>query len=79
MAIIKGGESMRKASTPTKVKTPEIQVGTEVKHTGVYDYVDTEYEGIKKVVSNQGGFLVFLDYGRVEKISKKTGRLEMNV
>lgn len=77
MAIIKGGESMRKASTPTKVKTPEIQVGTEVKHTGVYDYVDTEYEGIKKVVSNQGGFLVFLDYGRVEKISKKTGRLEI--
>ena len=77
MAIIKGGESMRKSSAPTKVKTPEIKVGTEVKHTGVYDYVDTEYEGIKKVVSNQGGFLVFLDYGRVEKINKKTGLLEI--
>lgn len=31
------------------------------KSTGVYDYVDTEFEGIKKVVSKQGGFLVFID------------------
>ncbi|MCR5775552.1 MAG: hypothetical protein K6G42_10750 [Lachnospiraceae bacterium] len=77
MAIINGGESMRKSSTPNKVKTPQIHIGTEVKHTGVYDYVDTEFEGIKKIVSKQGGFLVFIDKGRVHKINKKTGLSEV--
>ena len=48
----------------------------EVRTTGKYQYIDTKYEGIKEVVSRPGGFLVFLDYGRKQKINKKTGELE---
>lgn len=48
----------------------------EVKKSGPYEYVDTPNEGIKKIVSKQGGYLVFLDYGRKLKINKKTGKQE---
>lgn len=47
--------------------------GEEIKRTGPYEYVDTNNEGIKRVVSKQGGYLVFLDYGRRLKEDKKTG------
>lgn len=50
--------------------------GQEVRRTGKYAYIDTKHEGIKEVVSGQGGFLVFLDYGRKQKLNKKTGQLE---
>lgn len=48
----------------------------KVKKTGKYFYVDTANEGIKKVVSSQGGYLAFLDYGRKYKPNRKTGQLE---
>lgn len=48
----------------------------KVHKTGKYEYIDTKYEGIKEVVSHQGGYLAFLDYGRKQKINKKTGELE---
>lgn len=47
-----------------------------IKKSGPYEYVDTPNEGIKKIVSKQGGYLVFLDYGRKLKINKKTGKQE---
>lgn len=50
--------------------------GHEVRRTGKYSYIDTKHEGIKEVVGGLGGFLVFLDYGRKQKINKKTGKLE---
>lgn len=49
--------------------------GQAVHKTGKYAYIDTKNEGIKEVVSGQGGFLVFLDYGRKQKVDKKTGKL----
>lgn len=49
--------------------------GQAVHTTGKYAYIDTKNEGIKEVVSGQGGFLVFLDYGRKQKVDKKTGKL----
>lgn len=51
-------------------------MGKEVHKTGKYLYVDTNYTGIKKVASKQGGYLVFLDYGRKQKVDKKTGKLQ---
>lgn len=50
--------------------------GQKVRRSGKYMYIDTKYEGIKEVVSGQGGFLAFLDYGRKQKINRKTGQLE---
>ncbi len=50
--------------------------GKEIHTTGKYQYVSTNNEGIKKVVSSQGGYLVFLDYGRKQKVNKKTGELQ---
>lgn len=50
--------------------------GQAVRQTGKYSYIDTKHEGIKEVVGGLGGFLVFLDYGRKQKINKKTGKLE---
>lgn len=47
----------------------------KVKKSGVYQYIDTEYEGVKKVVSHHGGYLAILDYGRKLKVDKKTGAL----
>lgn len=47
-----------------------------IKKSGSYEYVDTPNEGIKKIVSKQGGYLVFLDYGRKLKMNKKTGKQE---
>lgn len=47
-----------------------------VKKTGVYEYIDTDRPGIKKVVSKQGGYLAFLDYGRKHKLNKKTGKIK---
>lgn len=49
---------------------------SEEKTKGKYRYVDTEFPGIKKVVSHQGGFLVTLDYGKTLKPNKNTGQLE---
>ena len=48
----------------------------KIKKSGAYDYIDTPNEGIKKIVSKQGGYLVFLDYGRKLKLNKKTGKQE---
>ena len=36
----------------------------KIKHSGKYDYIDTKYEGIKKIINGKGGYLVFLDYGK---------------
>ena len=49
--------------------------GQKVRRSGNYAYIDTKNEGIKEVVSGQGGFLVFLDYGRKQKLDRKTGKL----
>ena len=68
------------ALTPI-MKTAKKEVVTQeelkVKRSGPYEYVDTPNEGIKKIVSKQGGYLVFLDYGRALKLNKKTGMKEM--
>ena len=62
-----------KTTVTTEVTPVEELV---VKKSGPYEYVDTPNEGIKKIVSKQGGYLVFLDYGRKLKINKKTGKQE---
>lgn len=62
--------------TSTVQITDKITENQKVHKTGKYEYVDTKYEGIKEVVNGQGGFLVFLDYGRKQKINRKTGQLE---
>lgn len=49
----------------------------KIKRTGNYLYVDTANEGIKRVVNGDGGYLAFLDYGKVNKVNKKTGQLEL--
>lgn len=41
-----------------------------IHRTGKYEYRNTKYEGIKEVTSSQGGYLVFLDYGRKQKLDK---------
>lgn len=62
--------------TSTVQTEDDMAKGREVHRTGKYEYINTKHEGIKEVVSQQGGFLVFLDYGRKQKINKKTGQLE---
>ena len=53
-----------------------------IKHSGKYGYVETKYEGIKKVVSISGKkvekekFLVFLDYGTKDIFNKEKGCIE---
>lgn len=64
--------------SPYKAKRSAKEVGyslEDVKKSGSYSYIDTEHEGIKRVVSPQGGYLVFLDYGRQYRPDKKTGTL----
>jgi len=66
----------QEAEAPKRViveKPEEIPEGA--KRSGVYLYIDTNTAGIKKVVSKQGGYLAFLDYGRKYKVDKKTGAL----
>ncbi|MDY5701110.1 MAG: hypothetical protein SPK68_08480, partial [Lachnospiraceae bacterium] len=58
----------------TSVKKPNDE--KIIKKTGVYEYIDTDRPGIKKVVSKQGGYLAFLDYGRKHKLNKKTGKMK---
>lgn len=71
VALINLMDPISKGSKTNK----EIVVHENVKKLGNYLYIDTEYEGIKKIVSEQGGYLVFLDYGRRYKQDKKTGAL----
>lgn len=61
----------------TAKKEVTVQNELKVKRSGPYEYVDTPNEGIKKIVSKQGGYLVFLDYGRALKLNKKTGMKEI--
>ena len=49
---------------------------SDVKKTSKYSYIDTNNEGIKKVVSHQGGWLVFCDYGYEMRPNKHTGVME---
>lgn len=74
MSIINMGESLNKSDSPKKRANiiNKITDDMVIKHTGIYDYIDTRNEGIKRVVSNQGGYLVFLDYGKVYKLNRKT-------
>lgn len=77
--LIEYGE--KKTTTKAKMvnkpkKFEEYKGNQEVKHTSVYDYIDTKNEGIKKVVSRQGGWLVFLDKGIKEVYNKKTGMMK---
>ena len=58
----------------TSVRKPDDE--KIVKKTGVYEYIDTDRPGIKKVVSKQGGYLAFLDFGRKHKLNKKTGKIK---
>lgn len=76
MAVLEVKKSASKVSISKNVEI-SIPDGVKVKHTGVYDFIDTSNEGIKKVVSKQGGYLVFLDYGRVLKTNKRTGLKEL--
>lgn len=48
----------------------------DVKKTSRYSYIDTNNEGIKKVVSHQGGWLAFCDYGFELRPNKNTGVME---
>ena len=47
----------------------------KIKHSGKYDYVDTKYEGIKKIINGKGGYLVFLDYGKKDVFDPNKGRI----
>lgn len=49
---------------------------SDIKKTSKYSYIDTNNEGIKKVVSHQGGWLAFCDYGFELRPNKKTGIME---
>ena len=71
MAIVEIMETKSKDKHVSEDKS----IPKDAKKSGPYLYVDTEYEGIKKIVSKQGGYLVFLDYGRRYKVDKKTGAL----
>ena len=61
----------------TSVRKPDDE--KIVKKTGVYEYIDTDRPGIKKVVSKQGGYLAFLDFGRKHKLNKKTGKIKVSM
>lgn len=67
--------ALRKIMSTSK-EVEIIENEQKIRRCGPYDYVDTPNEGIKRIVSKQGGYLVFLDYGRVLKIDKKTGKRE---
>ena len=43
---------------------------TQTKRSGKYEYVETKHEGIKKIVNGNGGYLVFLDYGKKDVFDK---------
>ena len=43
---------------------------TQTKRSGKYEYVETKHEGIKKIVNCNGGYLVFLDYGKKDVFDK---------
>lgn len=43
---------------------------SQTKRSGKYEYVETKHEGIKKIVNGNGGYLVFLDYGKKEVFDK---------
>ncbi len=66
----KGGQDMEATGIMN------ADTGQEIHTTGKYKYIETKHEGIKEVVSGQGGYLVFLDYGRKQKVNKKTGELQ---
>ena len=42
----------------------------QTKRSGKYEYVETKHEGIKKIVNGNGGYLVFLDYGKKDVFDK---------
>lgn len=76
MAIVELTESPFVAKRLARETVKEVGYAPEdIKKLGNYLYVDTEHEGIKKIISSQGGYLVFLDYGRRYKPDKKTGAL----
>ena len=47
----------------------------KIKHSGKYDYIDTKYEGIKKIINGKGGYLVFLDYGKKDVFDADKGSI----
>ncbi len=76
MAIVELTESPFVAKRLAKETVKEVGYAPEdIKKLGSYLYVDTEHEGIKKIISSQGGYLVFLDYGRRYKPDRKIGAL----
>lgn len=59
----------------SKAKTYEVKVGDifeghEVKKKGKYLVIDTNTEGIKKILNMKGGYLVSLDYGTKDVINE---------
>lgn len=75
MAIISGGASIGSGSISNAKNTYELTGNETIKKDGVYDVIDTEYKGIKRVVSHHGGFVVHLDYGEVYKVKKDGTRV----
>ena len=61
--------SQSKAKT-YEVKVGDIFEGKEVKKKGKYLVIDTNTEGIKKVLNMKGGYLVNLDYGTKDIINE---------
>ena len=53
-----------------EVKAGDIFEGKEVKKKGKYLVIDTNTEGIKKVLNMKGGYLVNLDYGTKDVVNE---------
>lgn len=71
MALIKIEKNLEQSKK--EASTVEIPEGAVIKKRGVYEIINTTYDGIKRIVNKDGGYLVSLDYGRVLKTDKKTG------
>ena len=55
--------------TPLHTET-EGSGATQTKRSGKIEYVETNYKGIKKITNGNGGYLVFLDYGKKDVFDK---------